>query len=272
MGFDIIDGAAWERVLHNITTFKFSFSFHKSTWTQESVELESFSTPFWLEEKRWYVTYDRCTVSGFSLLYSTPYFKNIYSWTYVKGPIMTKSTKPQVLSYSNINYLYVNLKFPINTEILRRFTNIQTLNIRYIDRYFSILIRDIVPYLDLSKITMFFIQPCCFTLDLNVLVRLLSKLFGKLNQSVQTLSRLIDVSFLVLISSEREKLTWLQLIKTENVDFNNPIFEQFIYRLELYLNRTITDNNEKREYVQTLFLLQLPSIISSSLFDQLKTK
>ncbi|UJR10599.1 hypothetical protein I4U23_014796 [Adineta vaga] len=91
--------------------------------------------------------------------------------------------------------------------------------------------------------------------------------FGKLNQSLQTLSHLIDVSFLILISSEKEKLTWLQLIKTKNVDFNNPIFEQFIYRLELYLNRTITDNNEKREYVQTLFLLQSPSIISSDLFE-----
>ncbi|CAF0966447.1 unnamed protein product [Adineta ricciae] len=91
--------------------------------------------------------------------------------------------------------------------------------------------------------------------------------FGKLNESVQTLSRLIDVTFLILISSEKEKLTWLQLPKTKNIDVENSIFEQFIYRLELYLNRTITDNDEKRAYIHALFLLQSLSIVSSRLFE-----
>jgi hypothetical protein len=48
---DVMDGFAWERILTNIITFKLSFSFHQSTWNQGPIELESFSTPFWLENK-----------------------------------------------------------------------------------------------------------------------------------------------------------------------------------------------------------------------------
>jgi hypothetical protein len=32
---DMSDGAAWERILTKIISFKFSFSFHKSTWVEE---------------------------------------------------------------------------------------------------------------------------------------------------------------------------------------------------------------------------------------------
>ncbi|CAM4763751.1 unnamed protein product [Rotaria magnacalcarata] len=124
---DIIDGFAWERILANIITFKFLFSFHESTWTQEPIELESFRTPFWLENKHWYIKYDRCTVSGFLLLYSIPYFNNTYPWVHIKGPIITKSTGPDIFSLSNINHLNVNYESPINTEILCRFTNLQRL-------------------------------------------------------------------------------------------------------------------------------------------------
>jgi len=87
-----------------------------------------------------------------------------------------------------------------------------------------------------------------------------------LNESVQTLSRLIEISCLILISSDREKLTWLQLIDDENLDLTDPIITQFFYRLELHLGRSIIDNNEKHAYIQTLFLLQSPSTVSNSLF------
>ena len=87
-----------------------------------------------------------------------------------------------------------------------------------------------------------------------------------LNESVQTLSRLIEVSFLVLISSDKEKQIWLQLIDDKNLDLTDPIIKQFLYRLELYLRRSFIDNNEKYAYIKTLFLLQSPSIVSSRFF------
>ncbi|CAF1216475.1 unnamed protein product [Adineta steineri] len=87
-----------------------------------------------------------------------------------------------------------------------------------------------------------------------------------LNKSIETLSRLIDVSFLMRISSDKEKLTWLQLINEKNLDFTNSIVKEFFYRLELYLERSIIDNNEKQAYLQSLFLLQSPTIVSSGFF------
>jgi hypothetical protein len=87
-----------------------------------------------------------------------------------------------------------------------------------------------------------------------------------LNQSVQTLSRLIEVSFLILISSDKEKLTWLQFINNKNLDLTHPIIKQFIYRLELYLKRSIVDDNEKQAYIQALTLLQSPSFVLLDFF------
>ncbi|CAF0829856.1 unnamed protein product [Rotaria sp. Silwood1] len=91
-----------------------------------------------------------------------------------------------------------------------------------------------------------------------------------LNDSIQTLARLIDVSYLILISLDKEKFAWLKLVNNENPELTNPIVKQFFYRLELYLRRSIIDNDEKRAYIQALRLLQLPSIVSSGFFLNMK--
>ena len=70
--------------------------------------------------------------------------------------------------------------------------------------------------------------------------------FEKLNQSMQTIARFIDVSSLFLISSANERHHWFE---TSNSD-------RFISRLEWYLQRTLIDGNEKQLYIQTLFSLQ----------------
>jgi hypothetical protein len=80
----------------------------------------------------------------------------------------------------------------------------------------------------------------------------------KLDKSIRILARLIEVSFLLLISSDKEKLTWLQLTNETNL--------QFLNRLESYLKREIIDNDEKQAYVQALFLIQSPLIVSSGFF------
>ncbi|CAF2095847.1 unnamed protein product [Rotaria magnacalcarata] len=91
-----------------------------------------------------------------------------------------------------------------------------------------------------------------------------------LNQSIKMLVSIIDVSYLMLISSDKEKLSWLQLIDNINVELTNAIVQQFIYRLELYLRRPMIDNNEKWTYIEALRLLQSPFIVSSSLLLNMK--
>jgi hypothetical protein len=77
----------------------------------------------------------------------------------------------------------------------------------------------------------------------------------KLNESVQTLARLIDVSYVLLISSDKEKQIWFELVNDENLQLTNPDIEQFFYRLECYLKREMIDRNEKQAYIQALFHL-----------------
>jgi hypothetical protein len=88
-----------------------------------------------------------------------------------------------------------------------------------------------------------------------------------LNESVQNLARLIEVSLLILISSDKEKFTWIQLTDIENTNqLTNPIIKQFFYRLETYLHRSIIDQDEKLAYIKALSLVRKPSIVSSSFF------
>jgi len=87
-----------------------------------------------------------------------------------------------------------------------------------------------------------------------------------LNESVQTLGRLIEVSLLIVVSSDKEKLAWIQLTNNENNQLTNPIIKQFFYRLETYLHRSIIDHDEKLAYIKALSLIHKPSIESSSLF------
>jgi len=87
-----------------------------------------------------------------------------------------------------------------------------------------------------------------------------------LNESVQTLARLIEVSHLILVSSDKEKLSWIQLIDNENNQLTNPIIKQFFYRLENYLHRTIIDPDEKLGYIKALSLVCKSSIVTSSFF------
>ena len=86
-----------------------------------------------------------------------------------------------------------------------------------------------------------------------------------LDQSVQSLARLIEVSLLFVLASDKEKYSWTQCINTNNYQMNNSIVQQFFYRLEQFLQRSLVDIGEKQAYIQALSLVQKPSIVSSRL-------
>ncbi|CAF3319540.1 unnamed protein product [Rotaria socialis] len=87
-----------------------------------------------------------------------------------------------------------------------------------------------------------------------------------LNNSVQNLARLIEVSLLMLASSDREKVAWIQLNDNENNQLTNPIIKQFLYRLESYLHRSFIDDEEKLSYIKALSIVRKPSLVSSSYY------
>ncbi|CAF2123357.1 unnamed protein product [Rotaria magnacalcarata] len=127
--------------------------FHKTTWSKDSIKLDSFRSLFWLDKKQWYVGYDRCTVSGFSLLYSIPYFMNAYPWHSMKGDTNTISTEPQVLSLNNINGFTVDEQLPTDYKYLRRMTNLQKLVIDESDKNLNAFFHKILSHIDISRIT-----------------------------------------------------------------------------------------------------------------------
>jgi len=173
---DIGDGIAWKPILTRISSFKFLFTFHERTWTEEPIKLDSLQSLFWLEKKQWYVGYDRCIVSRFSLLYSIPYFIHTYQWNYMKGTIDTKSTGPQIPPLNNVKHFTVTERLPTDYKHLRGLINLEKLVISDSDKSFQILFHDIVPHINLSRIIALFIMESRTKIDMSSFVRLISSM------------------------------------------------------------------------------------------------
>jgi hypothetical protein len=96
---------------------------------------------------------------------------------------------------------------------------------------------------------------------------LVEQRLSTLQQSVQMLTRLIEVSLVIIVSSEKDKLVWIECIDNETNPMNNPLIEHFFYRLESSLHRSIVDCDEKQAYIQALSLVRKPSIVSSRILS-----
>lgn len=95
---------------------------------------------------------------------------------------------------------------------------------------------------------------------------LIEERFSTLQQSVKTLARLLEVSLLLMVSSEKELVAWKEWIRTDRHSISNPIRNQFLSRLETSLRRSIDDADEKHAYIEALSLVHQPSIVSSRVF------
>ena len=111
---DMANGHLWQRFVHSLLVFHFKF--HISITDIHST-LDSFRTPFWLEEKHWYVTYFDDT------LFSIPHF--IPTHMTALDYLFFLSTAPDhsFLS-SHVNALTLDT---MSTGINKRLPNIRTL-------------------------------------------------------------------------------------------------------------------------------------------------
>ncbi len=139
---DVADGYLWQILASSLITFNFKFHFLNID-TNEI--LDSFRTPFWLEEKRWFVAYQ------YHSLFSTPHFGPFYIDSFSLSNI--RSTLPGhsfILRQDNSPlFSYVN-KFTLNTRNINtnyRFTHIKTLELQ-----FSISFRTIEGVVDLNRV------------------------------------------------------------------------------------------------------------------------
>jgi hypothetical protein len=113
---DVADGYQWEVLTHSLITFNFKFTVsHVDPIRTRS----SFCTPFWLEEKRWFIAHD------YFSLFSIPYF----------APNEIDISEPPNICFTapNITYLYNNVnKITIKAAEIKHnhyFTHVQTLEL-----------------------------------------------------------------------------------------------------------------------------------------------
>jgi hypothetical protein len=114
---DIIDGNQWKYLISHLQ--KFDFRFYLSKIPSNQI-LDSFQSPFWLEQKRWFVAFDNCQSP--SCLYTIPRFASktaFYSLDYRSIPC----TSPELCLDQFVNIL----NLPVLRPLTHDFTNVTSL-------------------------------------------------------------------------------------------------------------------------------------------------
>lgn len=149
---DMADGFAWTQLLQQIKHFQFVFRFSYNVFQQQPLNLDSFRTKFWLEEKKWFVTYDRSlnpidcsmlyTISP-SIIYYPPHER-------IERAV-SESTISEPISFQHVHCLRINdhyLKYPL----LHQYTHITDLTLAQVTTKFPTTLKDLMDRLDTSQI------------------------------------------------------------------------------------------------------------------------
>jgi hypothetical protein len=78
---------------------------------RHNVDLDSFRTQFWLEEKKWYVTLDQWIDTFVSFLYTNPL-------PFMDKTLVTKSTSLQPMKFPYTEYLVFDWDLPMQKELI----------------------------------------------------------------------------------------------------------------------------------------------------------
>ncbi|CAF4596248.1 unnamed protein product, partial [Rotaria sp. Silwood2] len=155
---DMADGFAWARSLQHIKHFEFKLKFFYDAFEQQQFNLDSFRTKFWLEEKKWFVTYDRrLNADGSSMLYSNLSSLIVYPPHEIIGTLVSESTALEPTSFSHVHRLIINDQY-LQYPLLHRYTHIKEFYLSQITVPFSTF-RDCVACLDTSQIMTCIIGP-----------------------------------------------------------------------------------------------------------------
>ncbi|CAF4173674.1 unnamed protein product, partial [Rotaria sordida] len=113
---DMADGFAWELLLKEIKHFEFKFEFSEYASREQPLSLDSFRSKFWLEEKKWFVTYDRSSnPNDYSVLYSNCSSIIVNPPHEIFGTLISETTASVPLSFFHVHRLAINdeyLKYP----------------------------------------------------------------------------------------------------------------------------------------------------------------
>lgn len=83
----MVNGERWQVIAKNLLTFNFEFDLASELTLDD---LNSYQTPFWIKEKRWFVAYEN------SCFYSVPHFLQTYANRYFTTPEFSTVIDKQV--------------------------------------------------------------------------------------------------------------------------------------------------------------------------------
>jgi hypothetical protein len=175
VGEDIADGIAWEPLLRKIKHFHFQFLFDPRVFMQQPINLDSFRTKFWREEKKWFVTYDK-GIDGFLVLYSNPLCNDDSSFGLIEPIVMTESTGSQPVSFPHCHYLYMNWSFLTNYVLIHRYTHVTKLALSEDGRALINTVPYLTQILDVTRISTCSINSSWSQKSINTLIVFLRKL------------------------------------------------------------------------------------------------
>ena len=136
---DIIDGYQWKYLVSHLQ--KFDFYFYLSHKSDKQI-LHSFQSPFWLEEKQWFVAYDGC--QSLPCIFTIPRFAPksvIYSSNYC-----TPSSTSSDLCLDRFVEI---LTLPMLPQLTHHFINVTSLIVKTDN---NITVDKILPYLQLPRV------------------------------------------------------------------------------------------------------------------------
>ncbi|CAF2130274.1 unnamed protein product [Rotaria magnacalcarata] len=148
---DMADGNAWAELLQEIQHFECKLQFYWDAFSHQPVNLDSFRTKFWLEEKKWFIIYEQNIDIDYSILRSDLSSTIDYPSNEIIGILLSESSKydPTALPTAHCSTIdYQNVKY----ALLHRYTSIKQLNLTYVDVVFPLNFKDICMYLDISRI------------------------------------------------------------------------------------------------------------------------
>ncbi len=151
---DMADGFAWAQFLQQIKYFEFKLEFCNNAFEQQPLNLDSFRTKFWLEDKKWFVKYDRSLDANLvfpSILYSNYSSIIEYPPHETLAPLVSESTTSEPTSFSHVHRLVINDQY-LKYLLLHRYTHIKELYLSQVTTTISTAFKDLAICLKTSQI------------------------------------------------------------------------------------------------------------------------
>ncbi|CAF2974343.1 unnamed protein product [Rotaria sp. Silwood2] len=152
---DMANGSAWAELLQEVKHFECKLHFYWRAFTSTPINLDSFRTKFWLEEKKWFISYGQYLDTASSILYTNSFSSIDYPSNEMIGILLSESTILESISLSHAQCFTLNYQY-IKSAFLHRYIQLKQLNELLVDIMPPMAFKNINLYLDASRIVKYY--------------------------------------------------------------------------------------------------------------------